>query len=61
VLDVIPPPPPAEVIVENIELLPFVPFTFGPVVPPAPPPPTVTGKVAAVSVIPVGVANGLAV
>jgi hypothetical protein len=55
-----PPPPPADVIVENTELDPVVPSLEG-FDPPAPPPPTVIGKAVAVTVIPVGVAKGLAV
>jgi hypothetical protein len=54
-----------EVIVEKTEFEPSLPGLstgVGPGdVPPAPPPPTVIGYVVAVTVTPVGVANGLAV
>jgi hypothetical protein len=39
----LPPPPPVEVIVENIEFEPLTPGSPGLVAPPAPPPPTVIG------------------
>ena len=58
-----PAPPPADVIVENTEFDPFVPFELFDEAPPGdvPPPPTVIGYVVAVTVIPVVAANGEAV
>ena len=55
-----PAPPPAEVIVLKTEFEPELPgVVLGYVAPP--PPPTVIGYVVALTVIPVGVAKGLAV
>jgi hypothetical protein len=52
-----PPPPPADVTVENTELAPFVP-SDPPTGPFAPPPPTVIGKPVAVTEIFVAPSKG---